>query len=278
MLCGGNPFPLRERLRAIHPFAPRLGRQELLSRTRRQDAQGRDYYLLDGWKLYIRPDLPIRDEARFRKCAEQILREAYLGREPEVGSVEIRQGDTVMDLGGNIGTSALSFSRATGPTGRVFTFEPLTHSVLRQNLEVNHVHHVEVIPAAVGEAVGELDLEWTDSLIDSSIVRSPDSGFEDHAAAPEPLRTIRVPVTTVDAFVKERGIQRLDVIKMDIEGAEELALRGAVDTIRTLRPKWRISSYHTGIDGRPQHPRLVEILHQHGLKIEEVQGRHIYAW
>ena len=127
---------------------------------------------------------------------------------------------------------------------------------------------VEVVPAAVGAQEGELDLTWSDSLIDSSIAYG----------LPGETRTVRVPVTTVDRFVQQRKLDRVDVIKMDIEGAEELALRGAEQTIREHRPKWMISSYHPGLDGQPQHPRLVEMLKDYGLTVEEVGTHRIFAW
>lgn len=252
----------------VNPLRPRLTPEDLLEHSRCRDAQGEEYHRLGGWSVYTRPDLPIRDEARWRAGSLVILREAFLWHEPEVGPVRVKPGDTVLDLGGNIGTSALVYSRRAGRHGKVFSFEPLTHSVLRRNAERNRAENIEVIPAAVGEECGELDLTWSDSLIDSSVAYG----------LPGEVRTIRVPVTTVDDFVRERGLDRVDVIKMDIEGAEELALRGAVETIRKHRPRWMISSYHPGLDGKLQHPRLVEILKGHGLHVEEIEQRRIFAW
>ena len=49
---------------------------------------------------------------------------------------------------------------------------------------------------------------------------------------------------TIDDFVKEQELRRIDFIKMDVEGAELRALRGAEQTIRTFRPKLAVSLYH----------------------------------
>ena len=65
---------------------------------------------------------------------------------------------------------------------------------------------------------------------------------------------------------------------MDIEGTEELAIRGAKKLIDKYRPKWSISSYHIGFDNEPQHDKLVTLLKENRYKIEEIKGSHIYAW
>jgi len=84
-------------------------------------------------------------------------------------------------------------------------------------------------------------------------------------------------MTTVDRFVEERGLAQVDFIKCDIEGAEELAIRGAEKTIERFRPKWTISSYHTDPSGDAQHPKLVSLLTELGYTVRTVGGHHIYA-
>jgi FkbM family methyltransferase len=57
--------------------------------------------------------------------------------------------------------------------------------------------------------------------------------------------TITIEVTTIDSLVKELGLRRVDFVKMDIEGAEERALRGARETIRNYRPRLGVGTEHT---------------------------------
>ena len=85
-------------------------------------------------------------------------------------------------------------------------------------------------------------------------------------------------MTTLDAFVEERSVDRVDVVKLDVEGAEELVLRGSKRVIDQFRPKLTIASYHTDPDGDKQHPKLVALLRDWGYELEEVPGKHIYAW
>ena len=60
--------------------------------------------------------------------------------------------------------------------------------------------------------------------------------------------SLQTPTITLDEFVRERKLPRVDFLKMDIEGAELQALKGAAETIRTFRPKLAISLYHREAD------------------------------
>ena len=65
---------------------------------------------------------------------------------------------------------------------------------------------------------------------------------------------------------------------MDIEGAEELAIRGAEEVIRRFRPRWSISSYHHDMTGDRQHPKLIALLKAAGYKIHDINYFHIFAY
>ena len=58
----------------------------------------------------------------------------------------------------------------------------------------------------------------------------------------------QIETTSIDDFVRRNGIARIDFIKMDIEGAELVALQGAAATIRTFKPKLAIAVYHRPTD------------------------------
>ena len=232
---------------------------------------GEDYFDLGDYSIQYRPDYPVNDEAYLLRGITQVLAETFLFPAFFSKEVTVRPGDTVLDLGGNIGTTALLFSKQVGEHGRVFAFEPVVHAVLRENLAKNGVRNAEVIPKGVSSETGTARIEISDFCLDSSLVHREEK--VDHYRESRDVELIRL-----DDFVAERKLDRVDFIKMDIEGAEEMALCGARETIERFRPKWSISSYHTDFSGEPQHEKLLRILRGHGYRIRTEKNRHIYAW
>lgn len=264
-----NGMGWRERLRLVSPFGrSRPDVRYFLERRLRSDDDGQPYFDLGELRLRFLPDRPVKDQDAALRGALLILIEAYV-QTPGFFSthVHVRPGDVVLDLGGNLGTSALLFSRLVGPEGHVYSFEPAFADVERRNLADNGARNVEVIPAAVGDRCSEVELTVTDEGIDSRLARPSHRGGR-----------LRVPMTTLDEFVAQRRLQRVDFIKMDIEGAEELALRGAEQVIARFRPQLTIASYHTDLAGEKQHPKLVRLLRERDYQVEERGHRHIFAW
>lgn len=139
-------------------------------------------------------------------------------------------GDTVLDLGACLGDTTVAFATCVGPTGRVVAFDPLTAHVraVRHNVAMNGREAVvTVVPRAVSDQANDL----------------PDGVGHDGAVNPGfRIQQDAMPLTTIDAAAA--GLDRVDFIKMDIEGAELLALKGGVETLRRHRPKLAISIYH----------------------------------
>jgi FkbM family methyltransferase len=135
----------------------------------------------------------------------------------------VRAGSTVLDVGANVGAYTLLFAQWAGPAGRVIAFEPAPASIagLRRQLHLNGLTgRVEVVAAAVGDAVGSASFECDGA-----------SGANALATSPRGAHTITVATTTIDAFCAERGV-RPDVIKIDVEGSELDVLRGARRTLQ----------------------------------------------
>lgn len=131
-----------------------------------------------------------------------------------------REGMSVLDLGANVGFHTLLFARTVGAGGHVWAFEPEpdNFSTLCTNLELNSCGNVTAVQAAVGTATGR-----------GSLYRSP---FHcDHRTYPteEGQREIPVAMVSVDEFLPPD--QRIDLVKMDIQGAEGMALHGMKRTL-----------------------------------------------
>lgn len=148
---------------------------------------------------------------------------------------EVSAGAVVWDIGAHIGYVALALSRFAGPAGRVYAFEPLPENLrrLRANLAANDASNVEARGLALGDRRGVVRLVRSRSTLMASIVRAEESAGE-----------ILAPLDTVDGLVA-LGLRPPDVLKIDVEGAEALVLRGARETIATARPLLALEVHST---------------------------------
>jgi FkbM family methyltransferase len=160
----------------------------------------------------------------------------YAGRyEPAVRRFlvsELRSGDVVLDVGANIGVHALTAAKRLKELGggRVIAFEPAADSVAKLGAGAarNDVP-VEVVPTALGER-RELATLRADSRYDEA-----DAGVRSLYGDGEVVQ--EVSVVRLDDWAREHGLDRLDVVKLDIEGSEIAALTGATRTLKRLQPR-----------------------------------------
>ncbi|WKL58555.1 FkbM family methyltransferase [Asticcacaulis sp. ZE23SCel15] len=140
-------------------------------------------------------------------------------------------GGTYIDIGANIGVHLLYAGHLVGASGKCIAFEPhpVTYAICHENLEINGLlERVLLFDEAVSDVAGQvLDFEY--------FTQHPAmSGFKVSEARLEKfhgdVQTIKVKTTTIDAVIKAQDIEP-DLIKIDIEGFEILALKGGVDTI-----------------------------------------------
>ena len=162
----------------------------------------------------------------------------------------LRPGDVAVDIGANIGSYARFMSRRVGPNGKVFAFEPSADNFERLVRTVGSLGNVEPIKAAVGNATGPLTLYESDEL-------NVDHRAYDPGGA---RRLIEVDCYRLDDYF-EPG-QRVDFVKMDIQGFEYQALQGmrgvleANEGITLLLEYWPLGL--TRADTQPH--QLIELL------------------
>lgn len=125
-------------------------------------------------------------------------------------------GGVVVDGGANVGLFALTAAAAVGPRGRVIAIEaaPATARILRRNAEINAGLRIDVEEVALADREGEISFTAFEAGSGLSSFAPADGG-----------EVITVRTTTLDRLVAGSG--RVDVVKLDLEGAELLALRGA---------------------------------------------------
>ena len=145
---------------------------------------------------------------------------------------ELRPGDVMVDVGAHVGVHALTAARRLRDLGggRVIAFEPTEDSsaAVRAAAGRNDLP-VDVVRAALGEVEGTIALRGDPRY-------GPfDAGVRSQFGDGEVIAT--APLLTFDGWAAGAGLDRLDVVKIDIEGAEILALRGMRETLRRLRPR-----------------------------------------
>lgn len=150
----------------------------------------------------------------------------------------IKKNDYVLDVGANTGLYSLFFSRLVTDTGKVFAFEPGSETYLNliDNLELNNVHNIDCIKAALSNEVGEAFLTSYD---EKTLAFQGDSFkyISKHNSQVSDELGDKIQTLTIDSFVEEKSLSRVDFIKIDVEGAEKLVLEGAIETLKKFRPK-----------------------------------------
>lgn len=150
-------------------------------------------------------------------------------------SILAQPGDVVIDGGACWGDTALYFANLVGERGKVYSFEFVPHNIeiMQINLALNpHLASgIEIVPMALSDTSGN-KLSYSANGPGTRLTNmSQDLSFAE--------------TVTIDDFVEKKSIDRIDFIKMDIEGAELSALRGAEKTLRKFRPKLAICLYHS---------------------------------
>ena len=190
-----------------------------------------------GWAS-TRSPIPIGSELRVHAlpmfAIHTFLLEQY--RHPEFGAANVRPGDLVVDGGSFWGDTALWLAEQCGERGRVIAFEPdrANAPVLEANLHANPVlaRRIELRFEALWER--EALLELTPGGPGSSVEVGRGSG--------------RIPAVSLDALLRRGTPERVDFLKLDIEGAERSALRGARELIREQAPRIAAAIYHRADD------------------------------
>lgn len=133
---------------------------------------------------------------------------------------------TVIDVGANIGDTLLSLGKRVGPEGRAIGFEanPATLQKCQANIALNAMPQVRVEGVGLGAEAGELGFGSAASGNSGADRFMPDGG------------AITVAVITLDSYIREQGLDRVDLIKIDVEGFEMNVLRGADATLARFRP------------------------------------------
>ncbi len=166
------------------------------------------YVFVGGHKMY----LDAQDSLNL-----SIEDKTYKPLETDVLNRNIKKGFVVLDIGANIGDDTLEIARSVGAEGKVYAFEPDPDSfkLLKKNIRVNGYENVTLVNKAVSNRNGKIKLFISDNnKADHRIYDSKDN-----------RKYVVVDMVSIDSFFKNKK-EKVDFIKIDIQGAETLALKG----------------------------------------------------
>ena len=147
----------------------------------------------------------------------------------------VNSGDVVFDIGANIGAHTLGLARSVGPAGRVFAFEPtgFAFAKLKDNLALNpeleeRTHPWQIVLAAEPSELAQPEIYASWPLKKNSSVHPKHCG--------RLVATGGASVDTLDHFAEREGIDRVNLIKIDVDGQELQVLRGGLRVLKEFQP------------------------------------------
>lgn len=165
----------------------------------------------------------------------------------------VKAGATVLDVGAHTGYYSLLAARLAGPSGSVWSFEPdpVNFRFLKRHIALNRLDHVHPTQSAVSDSPGTAHFE-----------RGSGTGTGRLGTA----GPLRVDTVSLDDFCGARDL-RVSAIKIDVEGAEELVLKGAMATLTRDRPVVFLSTH-----GPTVHATCVDLLRGMGYTLRPIDG------
>jgi len=168
----------------------------------------------------------------------------------------IKNDSVVIDAGANIGIFSL-FVHYLNRNARIYSFEPAKNSfkVLKKNIISNNLeNNIFVLNLGLGDKKGKAEMMVQDSslgggnvMLDSDLLKNKEFMYN---------RKEFIEMTTIDNFVKDNSIKKVDFIKIDTEGYERQIIKGARKTIKEFSPIIACSAYHLE-DDKTKIPELV---------------------
>mgnify|MGYP006409962503 CR=1 FL=1 len=215
-----------------------------------------EFVEIEGNKIYLdkQDSLFLSIRGHHEKTATRIAREA------------IKEGDTVIDIGANIGYYTLLFAKWVGPHGKVYAFEPepSNFQLLEKNVKANNYKNVTIFQKAVSDKNDKLTFYISDESSAANQLFKPKKYS----------KIIEVDSIKLDECFSHD--QKIDFIKIDIQGAEGTAIKGMTSLLEknsntVIMQEWwpdAIKKYHMDSD---EHLKILDKL---GYSFYEIDGQH----
>ncbi len=204
-------------------------------------------------------EFPVTDEmAELKDYGEfvYILTEQFVSEIYEK-HYNIKKGQVIVDIGANIGIFTVKAAKEVGESGKIIAIEPEKRNLefLKKNIEANNLNNVIIIPEGV----------WSKRTAKKLFLR----GVGGHSFFRRSKSYEDINLDTLDNILKDLNIEKINFIKMDIEGAEIEALRGANTTLKK-KTSLAIAGYHK-INGIPTYKAILSLLKNKGFSVTPVR-------
>jgi FkbM family methyltransferase len=172
----------------------------------------------------------------------------------------LKLSHVVVDAGANLGTFTVPFAKAVGPYGKVISFEPqpVIFDCLQNTVALNKLENVQLHRACLGNAPGNVEIFEPDysQPANFSGVSFADEGPGDVQYS---QKKISAPVLTLDSVLQN---QRLDFLKIDVEGMELEVLQGAQEALKKHQPVIYLEN-----NRKPKSPAIIRLLQEQGYRL-----------
>lgn len=213
-----------------------------------------------GVKIYYDLTNPRTWELIVGKDPEKKVKDSFLEN--------ISLGDTVIDLGANIGEFSLIAAKKVGPSGRIIAVEPLAETLisLKKNMDLNGFQNYSILECAVGNKLGKMSLYKKSESATMGLL-DPVKGVENM------VETNQIDVKTIDSIITKEKIKKVGMLKIDVEGFEYEVLCGCKDSFKQNKIKKIICEVHSsylrakGLDD----DSIYNLLKQNGFSITVIE-------
>ncbi len=215
-------------------------------------------------------------QLHYRKKLEGVTLES----EPELLIIPelVKPGATVFDIGANFGLHTRFMSEAVGDTGQVHSFEPTItmYDVLSNNVESLNLDNVATNQLALSDQDSELEFfvpirkDGSPNYYESSLVEPEDIDSADYM-------TYIVDTTTLDSYCEKNQIEKVDYLKIDVEGHEIAVLKGAEKLLRTSKPAIFLE-VNEPLDDGAHGTAVKDLVHSLDYEVHTFDGREITPW
>ena len=184
----------------------------------------------------------------------------------------VREGDVILDIGANIGAHTLPLAQLVGPTGKIFSFEPTAYAFAKQQANIALNPKLEPRIQARQMMLMASDGEHLPDAVYSSwpLANAEDLDERHHGRL---MGTNGATHGTLDGFLKSAGVERVDFIKLDVDGNESDVLAGASRTLQAHKPKLMLELAPYVYERNPQKfDDMLNVLNNLGYKLKDASN------